>query len=177
MTRNPPLFRRVIGGFIDQVPACVHRLHDTPGKAVYRGEVVVARGAGRLSRLFAWATSLPPAGEGPVEVEIVAEHGRERWTRSIGGRAMRSTLWAHGWWLRERLGLATFDFHLSVEQGAIVWRVAGIRILGLLPLPARWFADVLCRESGVGGRYRFDVRAALPGIGLLVHYRGWLEPA
>jgi hypothetical protein len=177
MMRDVPLFRRIIGGFIDQVPPCVYRLHHAPGKAVYRGEVVVERGTGRLSRLFAWATALPPAGEGLVEVEIVAGQGRERWTRRIGGRAMRSTLWAHGGWLRERLGLVTFDFRLSVVQGVIVWRVAGIRILGLLPLPARWFADVLCRESGIGGRYRFDVRAALPGIGMLVHYCGWLEPA
>jgi len=48
------------------------------------------------------------------------------------------------------------------------------RALGV-PLPARWFAGVAARESEADGRYCFDVRAALPLAGLLVHYRGWLD--
>jgi hypothetical protein len=27
------------------------------------------------------------------------------------------------------------------------------------------------------GRFNFDVRISMPGIGLLTHYRGWLTPA
>jgi Domain of unknown function (DUF4166) len=173
-----PLFRRVLGGALDQTPACVRDLHERAGTALYRGKVVVERGDGRLARLFAWVTSLPPAGEGPIEVEIVARYGRERWIRRIGGREMRSRLWAFSfsWYLWELLGPVLFGFRLQVEDGGIVWRVQSVRVLGLLPLPRAWFRDVLCRESGVGGRYRFDVRAQLPMIGLLVHYRGWLEP-
>lgn len=172
----PPMFRRVLRGHLDQTPACVRRLHGGAARAVYRGEVVVERGHGRLARLFAWATSLPPAGTGPIEVEISARGGGERWVRRIGGREMRSRLQAFSfsWLLWEWLGPVVFGFDLRVEDGAIVWRVGALRLFGLLPLPARWFRGVHCRESGVGDRYRFDVRAELPGIGLLVHYRGWL---
>ncbi len=172
----PPLFARVLGAALAQTPACVQRLHGGAAGMRYRGEVEVERGAGLPARLLAWATSLPPAGRGPVEVEIDARDGRERWVRRIGGRAMPSRLWArrndpHLW---ERLGPVVFGFGLRVEDGAILWWVEAVRVFGLLPLPRRWFRGVRCRESGDGDRYRFDVRAELPGVGLLVHYRGWL---
>jgi hypothetical protein len=33
----------------------------------------------------------------------------------------------------------------------------------------------IAREYEANGRFHFDVPIALPLIGLLVHYRGWLE--
>ena len=65
-------------------------------------------------------------------------------------------------------------FQLTVRDDAIVWSVVGVRVLGLLPLPAHWFHQVGARESSDGTRYCFDVSAALPLAGLLVRYRGWL---
>lgn len=174
-----PLFRRVLGGFLDQTPACVRRLHGGAALARWRGEVDVVRGDGRLARALARLTSLPPAGRGPVEVEILARGAGERWIRRIGGREMRSRLWAFSgsWRLWEWLGPVVFGFGLRVEAGAILWRIESVRVFGLLPLPSGWFRGVRCRESGEGDRYCFDVRAELPVIGLLVHYRGWLEAA
>jgi len=178
------LFPALLGAAFDGLPDPVRRLHLHAGAACYAGEVQVDRGLHPLSRFCARATRLPPAGAGPLQVEIVAADGREAWTRHIGGRAMPSRLWAGrgalAGLLCERLGLVVFGFALSVEPGAhgarIVWRVARLRVLGLLPLPARWFAGVEATESvDALGRYRFDVRAALPVAGLLVHYRGWLE--
>ena len=71
---------------------------------------------------------------------------------------------------------------LSMSEGAdedanepgLTWRLVRVRALGL-PLPLGWFGGVRAREFERDGRYRFDVRAALPGIGLLVHYQGWLN--
>ena len=74
----------------------------------------------------------------------------------------------------EQVGLARFGFRLTVAEGGIVWRVARVTALGL-PLPARWFGKVRARESELEGRYCFDVAAALPAVGLLVRYRGWLD--
>jgi len=136
--------------------------------------VSVERGADWLSRGCAWATRLPPAGHGPIEVEIVAASAMERWTRHVGRHAMRSRLWAGDGLLCERLGLVTFGFRLGVEHGSLTWRVVRVRALGL-PLPASMFSRVLAREGETDGRYTFDVRAELPVIGLLVHYRGWLH--
>lgn len=169
-----PLFAQVLGPAFDALPAPVRALHRAQGARRYHGEVDVERGGTALARLCAWATRLPPAGQGPVRVDIEASPAGERWTRHIGGRAMPSRLWRDGDVLCERLGLATFGFRLELVEQAIAWRVVRVRVFGL-PLPAAWFTGVGARESADGGRYRFDVRAALPLAGLLVHYRGWLD--
>ncbi|MGO1071164.1 DUF4166 domain-containing protein [Lysobacter sp. CA199] len=64
--------------------------------------------------------------------------------------------------------------HEIASDPGLTWRLVRVRALGL-PLPLGWFGGVHAREFERDGRYRFDVRAALPGIGLLVHYRGWLD--
>ncbi len=175
----PSLYRLLLGAQFDRLPPTMQRLHSRPGRHLYRGKVEVKRGHGWLSRLCAWATRLPRAGHGPITVEIVAGDGREQWTRIFAGHAMRSPLWAHDGLLCERLGLVTFGFRLSVEDvpshgEEIVWQVVRVRAMGL-PLPPRWFEGVRAREYERDGRYRFDVAAALPLAGLLVHYRGWLD--
>ena len=171
---SPPLFQRVLGAGFETLPSTVRTLHTADGHRRYQGQVEVVRGGNPLARLFAWVTRLPPAGRGEVEVEIDASGEEEKWTRHIGGHAMPSRLWKQDGLLCEQLGLARFGFRLTVEEGGIVWRVARVTALGL-PLPARWFAQVLARESELEGRYRFDVAAALPVAGLLVRYRGWLD--
>lgn len=168
------LFQRVLGDAFDHLPATVRDLHSRAGHRRYHGEVEVSRGNHPLARLLAWATRLPPAGSGAVEVEIDADGHRERWTRHIEGHAMPSRLWSQDGLLCEELGLVRFGFRLTVEQGVLVWRVVRVHALGL-PLPARWFAAVQAREYEAEGRYWFDVAAAMPLAGLLVHYRGWLE--
>ena len=109
-----------------------------------------------------------------MHVRIRREDGREEWTRDFAGRAMRSTLRANGELLEESLGVVRFQFTLRARDGAIDWRVVGVRALGV-PLPASWFSQVVARESAVDARYRFDVRAAMPLVGLLVHYHGALD--
>lgn len=171
---SPPLFQRALGPEFEKLPAAVRALHTATGHRRYRGQVEVVRGGNALARLFAWATRLPPAGHGEVEVEIDASVEEEEWTRHIGGHAMPSRLWEQDGLLCEQLGLVRFGFRLTAEEGGIVWRVERITALGL-PLPARWFGKVQARESELEGRYRFDVAAATPVIGLLVRYRGWLH--
>ena len=171
---NRPLFQRVLGDAFDSLPPTVKVLHSRKGCYRYRGEVEVGRGKHPLARLLAWATRLPPTGKGDVEVEIDADGHCERWTRHIGGHAMPSRLWSQDGLLCEKLGLVRFGFRLTVEENVLVWRVVRVHALGL-PLPARWFHAVQAREYEIEGRYWFDVAAAMPVVGLLVRYRGWLE--
>ena len=169
-----PLFAALLGPAFATLPEPVRALHVAQGLKRYVGEVQVERGSGLLSRLAAFATRLPPAGSGPLCVEIDASPDHERWIRYIGGRAMPSRLWREGDVLCERLGVATFGFNLEVVNEAIVWRVVRVGVFGL-SLPPRWFTGVGARESADGERYAFDVRAWLPLVGLLVHYTGWLD--
>ncbi|QNP41311.1 DUF4166 domain-containing protein [Lysobacter solisilvae (ex Woo and Kim 2020)] len=168
------LFAALLGARFESLPPLVRAVHFRLGVQQLAGEVEVERGHGRLARLCAWATRLPPAGCGPIAVEIVATPGEERWTRRIANHAMPSRLWAGDGLLCERLGLVTFGFRLEVEAAALVWRVARVRVFGV-PLPAAWFVAVTARETQQGDRYCFDVAAALPAAGLLVRYRGWLH--
>ena len=164
----------LLGPAFATLPELVRALHVAQGRRRYAGEVEVERGSGLLSRLAAFATRLPPAGSGPLCVEIEASPSQEHWTRYIGGRAMPSRLWREGDVLCEQLGVATFGFHLEVVNEAIVWRVVRVGVFGL-SLPPRWFTGVGARESADGERYAFDVWASLPLVGLLVHYTGWLD--
>jgi hypothetical protein len=168
------LFQRVLGDDFRTLPLVVQALHLRTGPHRYRGQVEVSRDRNPLARLLAWATRLPPAGRGMIEVDIDANEHGESWVRKVGTAAMPSRLWMQDGLLCEQLGLARFGFRLTVEEGAIVWRVARVHALGV-PLPSRWFRSVQARESAdEAGRYCFDVSASMPVAGLLVHYQGWL---
>ena len=169
---TPPLFRRVLGEGFTRLPAPVQALHLEPGH--WQGEAEVERGGGLLATLCARLTRLPPAGRQTVRVDIRRDADGEHWVRRYGrAHAMPSRLWCGEGRLRERLGPVVLEYALVADPTCLLWRVSAVRCLGC-PLPARWLAGVVARESGVDGRYRFDVRAELPGVGLLVHYRGWL---
>lgn len=169
------LYGRLLGVRYAGLPRSVAALHARDGRRRYTGEVEVVRGRSALSRLCAWATRLPPAGQGPIAVDIEATADGERWTRHVAGHAMPSRLRAHEGRLRERLGLVTFDFRLDVDGGRIRWAVHAVHVFGLR-LPRRWFDGVEALEyEDDAGRYCFDVRATLPLAGLLVHYRGALD--
>ena len=168
------LFPALLDGRFGELPEPVRHLHLAPGGTRFKGRALVARGTHPLARLMAAAARLPPSGEVEVNVRIDLEGPTEHWHRRFGMHVMPSRLWAQGGLLRERLGAVVFDFVLTADAAGIHWRVAGVRALGL-PLPARWFEGVTAIESARGDRYAFEVRATLPVIGPLVHYRGELD--
>jgi hypothetical protein len=75
--------------------------------------------------------------------------------------------------LQERLGPIVLTFELAAEAERIVWSLHGAR-LALIPLPISWLLICAATESVESGRYCFDVSARVRGIGLIVHYQGWL---
>lgn len=171
---SPLLFPQLLGPAFTALPATVQALHRREGLRRYEGRVSIRRGHNWLARLCSAVTGMPPAmSEAPLRVEIEALPGRERWTRQFDGHPMTSRMWSRDGRLCERLGLVTFHFRLGVADGVLSWTVERVRALGI-PLPARWFGAVQASEFEQDGRYRFDVAAALPLAGLLVHYSGWL---
>lgn len=177
-TATAPLFAQVLGAdvFAGLSPA-VRALHSVQGDATWAGQGTITRGRHPLVAPMAWLSRLPPTlREVPVQVRFVTDASGEHWQRRFGTHPMRSRLWQQGGRLREQLGAVRFEFALDTRDGAIHWRLARIWALGVLPLPARWFAGVHCREREHAGRYEFLVDVALPGIGPLIRYEGWLEP-
>lgn len=173
--RSHLIFPRLMGPALLRLPANVQALHLRHGACRYDGRVTITRGRNWLARICAFVTGMPPAmTDAPLSVEILATPRRERWTRDFDGHRMRSVMWRRNGRLCERLGLVTFHFRLRAVGGALTWTVERVRALGI-PLPAAWFDGVAAREFEQGGRYCFDVSAALPLAGELVHYRGWLD--
>ncbi len=175
--RAPTLFQSLLGPAFFRLPEPVRRLHAAGGTTRYLGKATVERGTHPLARLCARLARLPPSmREAPLTVEFDASPTGETWRRTFDGVPMRSTLRVRDGLLHERLGGLHLRFHLYLHDAALHWRVAGARLLGIVPLPARWFDGVHCIERDEDGRYAFDIVATLPLAGKVIRYCGWLEP-
>jgi hypothetical protein len=109
----------------------------------------------------------------PVQVTILSEGRGEGWTRLFGTQRMHSRLTDNNRRLQERLGPIVLTFELTAEAERIVWSLHAAR-LAIIPLPISWLLICAATESVENGRYCFDVSARVRGIGLIVHYQGWL---
>ena len=175
---QPTLVQQALGAAFFRLPASLRRLHSVRGREAWSGRATVERGANPLARLCARLAGLPRAQQDvPVLVEFTCDPRAETWKRDFGGARMASRVTLRDGLLRERLGPVQFRFALHANDGAIWWTVASARLCGVLPLPAALFDGVRCREHEQDGRYRFEVDAALPGVGRVIRYSGWLEPA
>jgi hypothetical protein len=87
---------------------------------------------------------------------------------------MRSSLRRAGDCVDETVGLTRLRFKFSLEGGSIRWTAVAGRTLGV-SWPQSWLKGIDASESHRANRYYFNVRAALPGIGLIVHYVGELD--
>jgi hypothetical protein len=171
----PTLFRTLLGDAFDRLPEPVRALHDAALPARFVGEARVSPARGLLARAVArWLGFPVHACVAAIAVTIEAAGGGEHWTRDFPPRPMRSRLWPVGGRLRERFGPVTVDFLLRADDASLVWKPVALRLFGL-PLPAALRRGIEAREWVEKGRYRFAVHGALPGLGTLVRYEGWLD--
>ena len=174
---QPTLFQQALGASFFRLPESLRRLHGVRGRVRYAGVATIERGRNPLAGLCARIAGLPPAASAvATTVDFVADAKGETWHRDFGGRRMVSRLALTNGLLREQLGPLHFRHALHANDGAIWWTVAGVRLFGVLPLPAALFDGVRCRESESDDRYHFEVDAALPWLGRVIRYEGWLEP-
>ena len=174
---GPTLFQQALGAAFFNLPARVRQLHALRGSVRYAGIANIERGRNPLARLCARIAGLPGAmRDVPITVEFTADARGETWRRDFGGTRMQSRLAFKDGLLRERIGPLQFRHALLANAGAIWWRVDGVRVFGLLPLPAGWFRGVRCREHEEDDRYQFSIDARLPLVGLVICYEGWLLP-
>jgi len=171
-----PLYARIMGRDFERLPAAVRALHLVNGDFAASGIAEIARGRNVAARLIGRVMGFPPAGSGvPVSVWMREQQGVETWRRDFGGSCFESRLSNRGGRLVERFGPIRFEMDLRLERNGLSmpfrrWWV------GPLLMPRFLLPRGLACEYEAEGRFHFDVPIALPLVGLLIHYKGWLIP-
>lgn len=173
--RPEPLYARVMGEEFDQLPAAVRAMHLLNGDLGAHGTAQVVRGGSLGARLIGRAFGFPAAAaEVPVSVWMAERDGVETWRRDFGGACFASRMSQHGDLVVERFGAVRFAMKLKREPDGLSMPFQRWWI-GPVPMPRAFLPRGVAREYVENGRFWFDVPIALPVIGPLVHYRGWLE--
>ncbi len=180
-SEDVPLYQRILGAAWDRLPAEIRALHAGRGTTLAEGRASVERGGSPLARLAAFLVGFPAAAEEtPVKVRFEADAEGETWTRSFGADRFTSRQFAgrgrSAGLLCERFGLLTFAMAQVPEEGKLTlvlrrWSCCG------LPLPLWLCPRSDSYETAEDGRFRFHVDISHPLTGLIVRYRGWLQPA
>ncbi|HEY0411670.1 MAG TPA: DUF4166 domain-containing protein [Allosphingosinicella sp.] len=171
-----PLYARVMGAAFGALPPAVRDMHDFGRDAGAAGEGRVERGRGPLARLLAAAMRFPPKGVWPLHVAFAERGGAETWTRDFGGHRFSSALSQDGNRVVERFGPLRFAFDLPSGPEGLEMRLHGWSAFRI-PLPRFLAPRISAREWEEDGRFRFAIAAALPMVGRIVSYSGWLVPA
>ncbi len=173
-----PLFARLLGDDLAALPPPIRAGHDVAPFLALAGRGTAEGAANPLARLAARLFGLPvETADAPLRVEMrAAPDGSESWERQWSGRTMRSVLRADGTGLTEAFGPFTGTLALRRNDDGLALEATGGRLLGI-PLP-RWLAPIsAAREHpDAEGRFAFDVPIAVPLLGRLTRYRGWLAP-
>ena len=169
----PPLYARVMQQGFDTLPEVVQAMHRVCGDAGASGEATVERGSTLVARMVAAVMGFPRAGTHRLHVAFIESDGVETWTRTFGDRSFTSHLNERGGRLVERFGPLRFQFDLPSDARGLEMRIVGWSCFGV-PLPLALAPQSIAREWEEGGRFHFDVPIALPLVGRIVHYRGWL---
>ena len=176
MSTSPSIFLQLLGDSVALLPPTVRALHQLPMPGEVRGSAHATSAENWLGCLCARVAGLPVV-DGEVDARVTFEMPRadtEIWTRYFGASRFRSRLRAVSGELHEQLGPVRIRFALSGDADGIVWHPLAIDFLRI-PLPGVLIHGVRAREFERDGRYRFDVAAVLPVVGLIVRYEGWLE--
>lgn len=170
----PSLYARIMGDRFDSLPPAVRRIHNVLRNDGAAGEAEVAGAANALGALIAHIMRFPAAGRHPIHVAFHECDGTERWVRRFGASTFASSLSAANGDLVEWFGPLRFRFDLPSDHRGLEMRIKGWSVFRV-PLPLAWAPRALAREWEEDGRFCFDVPIALPLVGRIVHYRGWLR--
>lgn len=179
---NESLYEQVMGTAFAQLDAPVQAFHRTRGRRELHGQVRTEAPATFAARLLArcLGTPLVPSA-GAIRFELDVQPSHETWVRHFPTNTMRSRMSLERGELTERLGLTRLRFGLAAREGRLVMRLLGLRFLGI-PCPRWALPRIVAEETGRDGRLYFEVRAALPLVGQVAGYTGYLviqleEPA
>lgn len=170
----PSLYSRILGPTFEHLSPVLKNIHDARTTKRYVGRCDIRGGTGWIAKAIARFAGLPIAKDDvPLEITISSTGTSEDWTRMFGTQRMQSMLLDRNQRLEERLGPLVLSFELTAERERIVWSLQSAR-LAFVPISITWLLKCGATEAIEDGRYGFDVSAHVRGVGLIVHYKGWL---
>lgn len=167
----------VLGDAFLDLPQALQAFHGGQGDCAYVGSVDVTYG-GTLARHLGRLGGFPPAGRDvPLRMRIRTTPNGEIWDRDFDGHVLRSMLWRDGpSTVSERLGRVEVRMRPAVRNHGLAMPVIGLRSLGI-SMPGAVLGPSGGHESVTDdGRIAFDVASRVTGLGLLIRYRGTLQP-
>ena len=171
---EPPLYRRAMGERFDHLPPLVRLIHEVGGDAGAAGRGTVAWGGSRVAALICRLMRFPPPGEHELHVAFAQRNGGERWTRDFGGHQFSSVLQQSDCGVSERFGPIRFHFELPSDAEGLRMVLRRWSLFGV-PLPPAVAPRIEAREREEADRFLFHVDVAMPLVGRVIRYSGWLE--
>jgi len=161
----------------EPVPPAVRHLHS--GSGAYVGRCRIERGERGVVSLLLRLGGFPAASEdAPVSLEVVSQEKNWIWERKFDTHLTRSQLTYDPRLdcVNERIGALSIWLKPVMRGEKLSIDILRLHVLGV-PCPR----FLLPRSNTVEwqddeGRFRFDVSADVPGLGMLIRYRGWLSP-
>ncbi len=175
------VYKTVMGDALHRLAASLQDFHLRETAFDMKGEAEVQGAANVFGWIVRKIIGFPATrARVPLTVNISVREGKEIWRRNFGGKVFFSRQW-RGRGRYEGLlveGFGPLSFGMAVEERAGELHLVPRRwdMFGL-PMPASLMPRIVASEHGREGRFNFDVMIALPFVGLVTHYRGWLEPA
>ena len=171
-------YQRVLGSAYARLPEPVRDLHAFETRATFAGRARVAGATNPIGRLVARLFGFPrPAEDVAIAVTLTREDGVETWIRSFAESTFQSTQQEgsgrYAGLIVERFGPTRFGMAVIVEDGRLGLILRRWDILGL-PMPAWLMPKVTAGEHADDGHFHFLVDIALPLLGRVVRYEGWL---
>ncbi|MBA4341419.1 MAG: DUF4166 domain-containing protein [Methylibium sp.] len=172
----PTLYERALGpDAYARLPLAVQRFHRLGGLHVFAGQVRTCAPQSRISRLLARCLGTPRQdSQGRLHFELQSSPDSEQWTRRFPAQTMRSKLTLEQSLIVERLGAASLRFRLCASEHSLTMELDSLSFLGI-PCPRWLLPQVFAEESGQADALHFKVRAALPVLGEVAHYEGYLD--
>ncbi len=176
---QPTPYETVLGSSYARLAPPIQALHRFEYGATYKGRSHVTDAGNVWARVVARIVGFPTGmADCQVEVQLSRRDGVETWRRTFGSQSFLST---------QEAGKGRFA-HLIVERfGPLAFGLAIVEDAGRLrlvfrrwsafgcPMPRALAPRTLAFEHDADGRFNFSVDIALPLLGRLVKYEGWLE--
>ncbi|TQV74462.1 DUF4166 domain-containing protein [Denitrobaculum tricleocarpae] len=173
------LYRRVLGEKFETLPETLQVAHEFEGQRCLTGRVDVRCSETIIGKVLLRLLKLPRPGVDLTARILLQETGQgERWHREFGDDSFSSRVTPHrakAGCIVETMGGVSAVVRLTAVPDGLQWNVESLSLLGL-PLPHAIAPVTQAEERQIDGRYRFEVVITLPLLGLLISYRGWLQP-